>query len=122
MGPEAASARGRDVVDRGPAGLFRLAGARPLLVDGPRRDLLGLVLRGSAVEQAVLDVLVLTVAFRRPRWLRHRSDPPSVRPDRARTRETGSTTVGRQGLAASCRFDPSRWSRSCPTGGRATAR
>src|SRR5207237_7872598 len=42
---------------------------------GPRGDLLGHVLPAPALSQAFLDVLVLTLALRAPRFLRHDSPP-----------------------------------------------
>src|SRR3954447_23900723 len=64
-------ARRRDVLDRGATGLSRLAGPGPLLVDRPGGDLLGLALGGAPIAEAVLDVLVLSLAFRGPGGLRH---------------------------------------------------
>src|SRR5262245_57317621 len=69
--PEAAPASGRDVADRGSAGLLGLARARPLLVHRPGGDLLGRVLVAAPLLQALLDVLVLAFALGAPGLLRH---------------------------------------------------
>src|SRR5918994_1179159 len=65
-----APARG-DVGSREPRGRLRLTGARALFVHGPRRDLLGLVLGGTALLDALLDVLVLSLALLGPCLRRH---------------------------------------------------
>src|SRR5207237_7584520 len=56
--PEAAPPAGGDVPYRGPGSLPGLAGTGPLLVHGPRGDLLGHVLAAPALSQAFLAVLV----------------------------------------------------------------
>src|SRR5438105_854268 len=76
VGAFAAPAAGRDVFDRGPAGLLRLSVASPLLVHGACRDLLRFVLAGAALEQALLDVVVLPFALGAPGSLRHVDTPP----------------------------------------------
>src|SRR3954452_20971475 len=61
--PLAAAARGRHVLRRGPRPCTRLVAPGALLVDRPRRDLLGARFGGALVLGAVLDVLVLTGAL-----------------------------------------------------------
>src|SRR5215207_9217615 len=70
-GAQPAAATRRDVRPRQPRRRLRLARARPLLVHGPRCDLLGLVLGGTPVLDALLDVLVLPFALLAPCLLRH---------------------------------------------------
>src|SRR5256885_721060 len=71
----AAPAFGGDVLDRGTAGLPGLARACPLLVHRSGGDLFGLVFLRAALFEALLDVLVLTLALRVPRVLRHAAPP-----------------------------------------------
>jgi len=61
----------RDIRSREARALTRLAAPRALLVHGPCRDLFGAISRGSALAEACLDVLVLTLVLLRPRSLRH---------------------------------------------------
>src|SRR4051812_41859017 len=70
--PEPTAPARRDVIGRRTARLLGLARASTLLVDGARGDLLGGVLLLAAVEQALLDVLVLTFPLVVPRLLWHR--------------------------------------------------
>src|SRR5262249_10931371 len=62
-GAQPAAASGRDVAGGCARGAARLAGARPLLVDGARGDLLRPSLRAALVQLAVLHVLVLPGAL-----------------------------------------------------------
>src|SRR5438270_8646529 len=70
-----AATAGGDVLDRGPARGPRLARARPLLVGGACGDLRRGVLLAAALEEALLDVLVLPFALRAPALLWHRRSP-----------------------------------------------
>src|SRR6266566_4714406 len=75
MGRRPAAATRGDVLDRGAAGLPGLARPRPLLVHRPGGDLFGLVFLRAPLLEALFDVLVLTLALRVPRVLRHAAPP-----------------------------------------------
>ena len=57
---------------------LRLPRLRALLVHGPGRDLLRPIDRAALLELALLDVLVLALALRRPGLPRHRGSPPGA--------------------------------------------
>lgn len=73
----AAPGSSRPLIARDPG----FAGAPPLLLHGPRRELLGFLLVLAALEEALLDVLVLSFALLAPRPSRH-------------LRSLGSTALG----------------------------
>src|SRR5207237_7357154 len=91
---QAAALAGRHVCPRELRGLLRLAGAGPLLVHGPRSDLLRPLLRRAALLETLLDVLVLPFPLVAPGLLRH-GDPPFRFQRRSARRGRGSFLVDR---------------------------
>src|SRR5581483_317151 len=80
---QAAAAAGREIGARETGRLPRLARTRPLLVDRPGSDLLRLLRARAATLEALLVVLVLALALRRPCALWH---GPGTRERAARLR------------------------------------
>src|SRR6185436_8347740 len=74
---KAAAPTGRDVLRRRTALRLRLSRSGSFLIHRPRRDLLREVFGSTVLLQALLDVLVLTLALRTPRLLRHVAPPSS---------------------------------------------
>src|SRR5207247_3763847 len=80
VGPESSPTARGDVRPGEPGALLGLAGTRAFLVHRAGRDLLCRLLASSAATQPLLDVLVLSLALRAPRLLRHLSTPPVDEP------------------------------------------
>src|SRR6267378_2081159 len=76
MGPQPTATLGRDVLDRGPARLPGFAGAGSVLVDGSGGDFFRFIFAGSALLEALLDVVVLALSFGAPGSLWHGHRPP----------------------------------------------
>src|SRR2546423_1308049 len=76
MGPQPTAALRRDVLDRCPARLLGFTGTGSVLVDRAGGDFFRFIFAGSALLEALLDVVVLALSFGAPGSLWHGHRPP----------------------------------------------